>query len=135
MFDQERAEKIRQMLEQMSAEDLDQLLDRLAQKLVDEGYLSMEQEPEQQGAPQGGQGNQDSKIKVEVTDKSIDFLGFKTLKDLLGSLGKSSFGAHDTRDRDRPRRHHPRTRQPRDDATALVRDDEGHFAPFADWTR
>src|SRR6202043_4038391 len=24
--------------------------------------------------------------------------GFKTLKDLLGSLGKSSFGAHDTRD-------------------------------------
>ena len=37
-------------------------------------------------------------MKVEVTDKSIDFLGFKTLKDLLGSLGKSSFGAHDTRD-------------------------------------
>jgi Ca-activated chloride channel family protein len=99
MFDQERADKIRQMLEQMSAQDLDQLLDRLAQKLVDEGYLSMEQDPqEQEGAPQGGNGNQDSKIKVEVTDKSIDFLGFKTLKDLLGSLGKSSFGAHDTRD-------------------------------------
>jgi Ca-activated chloride channel family protein len=99
MFDQERADKIRQMLEQMSAQDLDQLLDRLAQKLVDEGYLSMEQDPQQQeGAPQGGNGNQDSKIKVEVTDKSIDFLGFKTLKDLLGSLGKSSFGAHDTRD-------------------------------------
>ena len=37
-------------------------------------------------------------MKFEVTDKSIDFLGFKTLKDLLGSLGKSSFGAHDTRD-------------------------------------
>ena len=37
-------------------------------------------------------------MKVEVTDKSLDFLGFKTLKDLLGSLGKSSFGAHDTRD-------------------------------------
>jgi len=28
----------------------------------------------------------------------LDFLGFKTLKDLLGSLGKSSFGRHDTRD-------------------------------------
>jgi Ca-activated chloride channel family protein len=37
-------------------------------------------------------------MKFEVTDKAIDFLGFKTLKDLLGSLGKSSFGAHDTRD-------------------------------------
>ena len=37
-------------------------------------------------------------VKVEITDKSIDFLGFKTLKDLLAGLGKSSFGAHDTRD-------------------------------------
>ena len=37
-------------------------------------------------------------VEVKVTDKSIDFLGFKTLKDLLGSLGRSSFGAHDTRD-------------------------------------
>ena len=40
----------------------------------------------------------ESKVEVKVTDKSIDFLGFKTLKDLLGSLGHSSFGAHDTRD-------------------------------------
>ena len=37
-------------------------------------------------------------MEVKVTDKSIDFLGFKTLKDLLGSLGHASFGAHDTRD-------------------------------------
>jgi Ca-activated chloride channel homolog len=37
-------------------------------------------------------------VRFEVTDKSLDFLGFKTLKDLLGSLGKSSFGRHDTRD-------------------------------------
>src|SRR5882757_307906 len=34
----------------------------------------------------------------EITDKIIDFLGFKTLQDLLGSLGRSSFGRHDTRD-------------------------------------
>ena len=40
----------------------------------------------------------DTKVKFEVTDKSLDFLGFKTLKDLLGSLGRSSFGRHDTRD-------------------------------------
>jgi Ca-activated chloride channel family protein len=56
---------------------------------------------ERPDAPQtgaAGQGNADRQIKVEVTDKSVDFLGFKTLKDLLGSLGKSSFGAHDTRD-------------------------------------
>ena len=42
--------------------------------------------------------NGEAKVEFKVTDKSIDFLGFKTLKDLLGSLGRASFGAHDTRD-------------------------------------
>jgi Ca-activated chloride channel family protein len=91
MFDPERAEQIRQQLESMSAEDLDKLLSRLVQKLADEGYITTE--------PQGGgRGQGEGKVEVKVTDKSIDFLGFKTLKDLLGSLGRSSFGAHDTRD-------------------------------------
>ncbi len=91
MFDPERAQQIRQQLEQMTAEQLDQLLSRMAQKLIDEGYINTEQQS-------GGTGKGESKVEVKVTDKSIDFLGFKTLKDLLGSLGHSSFGAHDTRD-------------------------------------
>jgi Ca-activated chloride channel homolog len=91
MFDRERAEQIRQQLEGMTQEQLDQLLSRLVQKLVDEGYINTEQ----QG---GGKGKGEARVEVKVTDKSIDFLGFKTLKDLLGSLGRSSFGAHDTRD-------------------------------------
>src|SRR5579864_1029607 len=95
-FDREQMERIQQALEKMSPEQLDELLNRLAQKLVDEGYLSTDQQQNEKG--QAGQGNADRKINVEITDKSIDFLGFKTLKDLLGSLGKSSFGAHDTRD-------------------------------------
>ena len=37
-------------------------------------------------------------VKFEVTDKGLDFLGYRTLRDLLGSLGRSSFGRHDTRD-------------------------------------
>ncbi len=90
-FDRERAEQIGQQLEGMTQEQLDQLLSRLVQKLVDEGYLNTEQ----QG---GGKGKGEARVEVKVTDKSIDFLGFKTLKDLLGSLGRSSFGAHDTRD-------------------------------------
>jgi Ca-activated chloride channel family protein len=96
-FDPEQAQRIQQALESMSPEQLDQLLDRLVQKLVDEGYLTKEQQDSQETG-QAGQGNADRKIKIDITDKSIDFLGFKTLKDLLGSLGKSSFGAHDTRD-------------------------------------
>ncbi len=99
LFESEQAERMQQMLESMPAEDLDRLLERLAQKLADEGYLTTTGDEEREsGAPKGGLGNLDRKIKVEVTDKSIDFLGFKALKDLLGSLGKSSFGAHDTRD-------------------------------------
>jgi Ca-activated chloride channel family protein len=95
MFDPAQAEQVRQQLEKMSAEELDQLLSRLAQKLIDEGYLAAQQpETGEGGAGAGDAGD----VKVEITDKSIDFLGFKTLKDLLGALGKSSFGAHDTRD-------------------------------------
>jgi len=81
----------------MSPEQLDQLLEKLAQKLADEGYITKPGDPTQE-AGQAGNGRNDKSIRFEVTDKSLDFLGFKTLKDLLGSLGKSSFGAHDTRD-------------------------------------
>jgi len=90
-FDPERAQQIRQQLESMSQEELDQLLNRLVQKMVDEGYITTEPQS-------GGAGEGESHVDVKVTDKSIDFLGFKTLKDLLGSLGHASFGAHDTRD-------------------------------------
>lgn len=96
-FDPGEAERIRQALENMTPEQMDQLVERLVQKLVDEGYLTTDQ-PRNEPAGSQGAGNSDRRVKVDVTDKSIDFLGFKTLKDLLGSLGKSSFGAHDTRD-------------------------------------
>jgi Ca-activated chloride channel family protein len=98
LFDADQAERIQRQLEAMSAEQMNNLLDRLVQKLVDEGYLSTERQPDEPASQQGGIGNAEPRIKVDITDKSIDFLGFKTLKDLLGSLGKSSFGAHDTRD-------------------------------------
>ena len=35
-------------------------------------------------------------VKFEVTEKGLDFLGYKTLRNLLGSLGKSAMGRHDT---------------------------------------
>src|SRR5579884_931357 len=98
LFDNERAEQMRQQLMNMSPEELDQLLERLAQKLVDEGYLNSAQEQREPQQAPGGGGRGDKRVKLEITDKSLDFLGYKTLKDLLGSLGKSSFGAHDTRD-------------------------------------
>jgi Ca-activated chloride channel family protein len=98
LFDDERMQEMMERLQSMSPEQMEKLLDRLAQKMVDEGYINVEENGEPQtGQPGAGPGGE-SKVKFEVTDKSLDFLGFKTLKDLLGSLGKSSFGRHDTRD-------------------------------------
>ena len=51
-------------------------------------------EQPQQG--EGGEGEGES-ARFEVTDKGMDFLGYKALRELLGPLGKSSLGRHDTR--------------------------------------
>jgi Ca-activated chloride channel family protein len=96
LFDNETLQEMMERIQNMSPEQMDQLLDRLVQKLIDEGHITVEEPGSQQG-PGAGDGRE-SKARFEVTDKSLDFLGFKTLKDLLGSLGKSSFGRHDTRD-------------------------------------
>jgi Ca-activated chloride channel family protein len=93
LFDPAEAQRMQEALSNMTLEDRQQLLDRLMQQLADDGYMTPSDE--QQGG-QGGTG--EGSTHFEITDKSTDFLGFKTLKDLLGSLGKSSFGAHDTRD-------------------------------------
>jgi len=97
LFDDSRMQEMMERLESLTPEQMDKLLDRLAQKMVDEGYINVQDAEPQEGRPAAGSGR-DGKVKFEVTDKSLDFLGFKTLKDLLGSLGKSSFGRHDTRD-------------------------------------
>ncbi len=100
MFNNDQLERAMQQLRNMSPEQMEKLVDRLAQKLIDEGYLDADQQadPQQGGEPGLGNPERNANVKVEITDKSLDFLGFKTLKDLLASLGKSSFGAHDTRD-------------------------------------
>ncbi len=91
LFNPDEAEQMRQELEGMTGEQLEQLVERLARKLFEEGYLN-----DQENA--SGQAGAGGDVRFEVSDKSVDFLGFKTLKDLLGSMGRSSFGAHDTRD-------------------------------------
>ena len=98
LFNDESRREMMERLQSLSPEQLDKLLDNLIQKMVDEGQITVEEATEQQASRPGVGNGKDSKVKFEVTDKSLDFLGFKTLKDLLGSLGKSSFGRHDTRD-------------------------------------
>jgi Ca-activated chloride channel homolog len=92
--DAERDAEIEQQLAAM--------LDRIVQRLIDEGFLNVGQAPQ---APAGyqnllGPGGQAAsaaqQVQFNLTEKGIDFLGYKTLKNLLGSIGKSSFGSHET---------------------------------------
>ena len=79
---------------------LSELINKLLGRLAEEGYITVEQPNPRRGElSEAGQGQgKDGSPRFEVTDKALDFLGFKTLQDLLGSLGKASFGRHDTRE-------------------------------------
>jgi Ca-activated chloride channel family protein len=94
-----------EMLEQaMNAEDwmesdLGEAVKDLAQRLEREGYLRPESGDEgDQGSGQGGTGpdRDPGDAKFELTNKAIDFLGYRTLRDVLGAAGRSSVGAHET---------------------------------------
>jgi Ca-activated chloride channel family protein len=82
---------------------LEQLVEQLIERLTQQGYITTEPDLEAEEARRregGGAGEvgDERSIRFEVTDKALDFLGYRALRDLLGSLGKSSFGRHGTRD-------------------------------------
>jgi Ca-activated chloride channel family protein len=92
-------EDLQRLLDDQDA--LEQFLQKTVERMVREGYLrAQEGQPfEDPTAGRGaGLGPKGPPVKFELTEKAVDFLGYKTLRDLLGSLGKSSFGRHDTRD-------------------------------------
>jgi Ca-activated chloride channel family protein len=102
--DQEMKDLLDGTPEQMDAK-MKELIDQLIEKLMEEGYVTGQPQitapPDKTPRGQVGQGRErdrENEPRFEITDKTIDFLGFKTLKDLMGSLGKSSLGRHDTRD-------------------------------------
>ncbi|HEX6939856.1 MAG TPA: VWA domain-containing protein [Longimicrobiales bacterium] len=81
-----------------------ELLDDIVRRLAEEGYLDLTQSPRlpashhaMPGAGHIDEGKEASRqVDFRLTDKGIDFLGYRTLKHLLAALGKSSFGSHDT---------------------------------------
>jgi len=97
MFDEAMRDRLQEM--QMSGE-LEELIEKLIERMQQEDYISIDQphDPSRRSSVGGQVGDAQQQAKFEITDKSLDFLGFKALRDLLGSLGKSSFGRHDTRD-------------------------------------
>ena len=79
---------------------LEELIQEIIERMGEQGYITappdLDAEREHRGDRGGGR--QQPPVHFEVTDKTLDFLGYRALRDLLGSLGKSSFGRHDTRE-------------------------------------
>ena len=101
-------EELRNMLQDPGAlnnQEVRDLIEKLMDRLSQEGFINPLQPPQvtppNKTSARGQIGDaqeRQQEVRFEITDKTIDFLGFKTLQDLLGSLGRSSFGRHDTRD-------------------------------------
>jgi Ca-activated chloride channel family protein len=89
LFDEEAQQKF----EALSEDQVEELLDQIIQKMQEQNFINAEQ-PEQN---QGQQSESNAEARFEVTDKGMDFLGYKALRELLGPLGKSNLGRHDTR--------------------------------------
>ncbi|MFN2397610.1 MAG: VWA domain-containing protein [Gemmatimonadaceae bacterium] len=101
-FTPEMLQAMRGEGDEESQAKLAKLLDEIIQRMVEEGYLNVEAPPQVPSGYQpvtgpGGLAQAASRdVQFNLTEKGIDFLGFKTLRNLLGSFGKSSFGSHDT---------------------------------------
>jgi Ca-activated chloride channel homolog len=86
-------EKARQQLEDL----IQQIIDKMMEQGFVTGAPDLAQERERRRGTGGGIGEDAGPVKFEVTDKALDFLGYRALRDLLGSIGRSSAGRHDTR--------------------------------------
>jgi Ca-activated chloride channel homolog len=101
-FTPEMLEALRGEGDEVAQAKLAKMLDDLVQRLINEGYLNAEAPPQMPASHQhvtgpGGLARAASRdVQFNLTQKGIDFLGYKTLRHILGSLGKSSFGSHDT---------------------------------------
>jgi Ca-activated chloride channel family protein len=89
LFDEEAQEKY----DELSADQVEELVDQIIQKMQEQNFINAEEPTEGKGEAGDGNGS----ARFEVTDKAMDFLGYKALRELLGPLGKSSLGRHDTR--------------------------------------
>jgi Ca-activated chloride channel family protein len=81
------------------AAEVDDLLDDLIRRMVGEGWIQVGEPAGASSGERGGTiGGTSGLARFEITGKSVDFLGFRALRHILGALGKSSFGRHETAD-------------------------------------
>ncbi len=70
---------------------LGQKIQGMIERLQRDGFIRPER-------PSGGGSGEGESPRFELTDRSIDFLGYQSLRDLMGGFGRSSSGSHETRD-------------------------------------
>lgn len=86
-------------------QNLAEMLDELVRKMVEEGYISLSDAPRPPGTEQVPPGSgkvDDAKaaaqtVEFDLTQKGLDFLGYRALRHLLGGMGRSAIGSHETR--------------------------------------
>jgi Ca-activated chloride channel family protein len=87
--------------QEQARQQLEELIEQIINRLMERGFISqapdLDSERMDRRAGMGGTDGEDSRVSFEVTDKALDFLGYRALRDLLGSVGRSSSGMHDTR--------------------------------------
>ena len=101
-FTPEMLDALRGEGDELSEQKLAEMLDSIVKRLIEEGYLNLDKPPELPAGHQsvtgpGGLAQAAARdVQFNLTDKGVDFLGYKSLRGILASLGKSNFGAHDT---------------------------------------
>jgi Ca-activated chloride channel family protein len=87
--------------QEAARQQLEELIQQIIERMMEQGFVTgapdLESERMERQGRGGGVGEDASPVKFEVTDKALDFLGYRALRDLLGSIGRSSAGRHDTR--------------------------------------
>ena len=82
-------------------QQLEDLIQQIIERMMEQGFITgapdLGPERERRRGAGGGVGDDSGPVTFEVTDKALDFLGYRALRDLLGSIGRSSAGRHDTR--------------------------------------
>jgi Ca-activated chloride channel family protein len=87
--------------QEQARQQLEDLVQQIIERMMEQGFVSgapdLERERERRDGLGGGFDDSSAPVKFEVTDKALDFLGYRALRDLLGSIGRSDTGRHDTR--------------------------------------
>ena len=86
--------------QERARQQIEDLIQQIIERMMEQGFITgapdLDQEREHRKGTGGGVGEDAGPVKFEVTDKALDFLGYRALRDLLGSIGRSDSGRHDT---------------------------------------